>query len=295
MRAILIILLCPIFLLFPSFGSAKLTRSLPTKSVAPTPAATVAPSPVTAAQAAPKSSAPPSYGAAIRDYQENHFNQAFGEFQNYFNAGHDFSALDYNWGLVAYKLKKLGLAVGLLRRALFLNPDLLQARKALSFVSAELPQSWNENPSTWSEIRQNILDKFTFNQVAALGWLLFCLSGFLGIRYLSKRRKSIRADQTPPPFPVVTTISTVLFLIIFALGIAKAVAINEIRATVISQTSLRTGPSKQDNPIFDLLEGFDVSVKVVQNGWVQVSLESGQVGWIPASALFQYTGHHLLW
>ncbi len=247
------------------------------------------------AVATPQPGAVPSYADAIRAYQENHYDDAFASFQKYFNAGHDFAALDYNWGLTAYKLKKNGLAAGLLRRALYLNPDLRQASQALSIILSGLPHAWSDNSSLWGALRSQFLDKVTLNQLLLLAWVLFCFAGFFLIRHFAKRRQAHREQQGPPPFPVLAAALGVLFFISFSLAVAKAFTLREICATVIAPTALRTGPSAQDNPIFDLLEGYSVSVQSVQNGWVQVVLGSGQIGWVPAQALFQNTGRRLLW
>jgi hypothetical protein len=58
---------------------------------------------------------------------------------------------------------------------------------------------------------------------------------------------------------------------------------------------MRTGPSSEDNTIFDLLEGADVVVKQVQPNWVLVSAPSGVAGWVPAQDLFQHSGKKNLW
>ena len=237
----------------------------------------------------------PSYAAAIRAYQENHYDEAFASFQKYFAAGHDFAALDYNWGLAAYKLKKNGLAVGLLRRALYLNPDLRQASQALTITLKGLPHEWSDNSSLWGSLHAQLLDRVTLNQSMVPAWLLFCLSGIFLVRYFAKRRKAHREQQNPPPPPVLATMLGVLFFISLFFVAAKAFTLDEIRATVIEPTAMRTGPNAQDNPIFDLLEGYNVSVQSVQNGWVHVALDSGQIGWVPAQTLFQSTGRRLLW
>ncbi len=265
--------------IFLSFEFSFLARGATTTPPAPTQA----------------TEAPASYSAGLQNYQEGHYDQAFTAFQNYFNAGHDSAPLDYNWGLTAVKVKKAGLAAGLLRRALFLNPDLRQAYAALDIVLEGLPHEWNEDPSTWTQFRTQLLDKLTLNQTLLLAWIFFCLSGLLLVRYFARRRQALRDQKPLPVFPSLSVALAVLFVFSFTISAAKIISLNEVRATVISATQLRTGPAAQDNAIFDLLEGFDVSVKSIQSGWVQVELDSGQVGWVPAQTLFQHTGHRRLW
>jgi len=245
---------------------------------------------------APTQAAAPTFEAGVKLYQEQHFAEAFDTFKSVYSAGRDFAALHYNWGLAAYKLQKKGLAIGLWRRALYLDPELAPASSALELAAHEMPRNWNEEVSTWNKLRADILDRVSLNKLAIATWLFLSIGGFLFVRYVSQRLRAFRNEEPLPPFPIVASVLAGLFVVMAALSVAKLVAMNEIDATVITATTpIRTGPSVEDNAIFDLLEGFEVLVRSTQKGWVQVSLKSGQVGWVPAESLFQNTGRQKLW
>jgi tetratricopeptide (TPR) repeat protein len=231
----------------------------------------------------------------VRLYQEKHYPEAFDVFKSLYESGRDFAALHYNWGLTAYQLQKKGLAAGLWRRALFLDPELGPASRALSLVSNELPHSWSDEASLWSQLRSSVLSKVSFNKLAFVAWLFFVLGGFLFIRYLGQRKHALTEELSLPPFPAVAAVFVAAAVVTIALTLAKFVAVNEISATVVTAAAIRTGPSAQDNAIFDLLEGLEVFVRGTQKGWVQVSLRSGQIGWIQMENLFQSTGNRRLW
>ncbi len=236
------------------------------------------------------------FQSGIKLYQEQKYDEAGQKFKKEFLDGKDFAALHYNWGLASYKLKKRGLAVGLWRRALFIDPDFRPAAQALEFSSQELPRDMTDSLSTWSLFRSRILDRASLNKFLVLSWIFLALGGFLTIRYLAARRVSLRQELPMPRAPTVgIALITGLFIFV-ALSAGKFISLFEIHATVIDATaSLRTGPSLEDNAIFDILEGFDVIIETVHSGWAQVTLTSGQSGWVKTDALFQHTGKLRLW
>jgi len=229
--------------------------------------------------------------------QEQKYDEAFAQFQNEYAAGKQFAALFYNWGLSAYKLQKLGLAVGLWRRALSADPELRRAQAALNFVSHELPRdSVSYEKSGWTSLRQNIFDRVSLNKLLAIAWIFFLTAGLLLIRYAGARKRALVTDQPLPGIPYVGYVFSLLFVVSLALSAGKAISLFETRATVTTAAaSLHTGPSNDDNVIFDLIEGLEVTVKQVKDSWSQVTIASGVTGWVSTENLFQHTGKKRLW
>src|SRR5690349_14665176 len=100
------------------------------------------------------------FQAAIRLLQEEKNAEAADLFVKEYTAGKDFPALFYNWGHAAYRLGKKGMAAGLWRRALYLDPDLSVAQQALDYVERELPKDGAAgNLSSWASFRLNVLER----------------------------------------------------------------------------------------------------------------------------------------
>ncbi len=236
------------------------------------------------------------FQSGIKLYQDQKYSEAAEKFKKEYADGKDFAALHYNWGLASLKLKKRGLAVGLWRRALFLDPDFRPALQALEYISHEMPKDNGEALSTWGALHTKILDRASLNKFFVSTWLFCALGGFLFIRYLSARGVSLKKELPMPKAPTVAVALLIAFLVLGGLSVLKIVSLNEIHATVTeASVSLHTGPSAEDNIIFDVLEGFDVIVDTISTGWVQISLSSGQSGWVRADDLFQHTGRAKLW
>ncbi|OFZ19367.1 MAG: hypothetical protein A2Z20_01915 [Bdellovibrionales bacterium RBG_16_40_8] len=238
-----------------------------------------------------------SYQEGIRLMQDEKYAEAATVFEKEFKSGKNFATLFFNWGLSAYKLQKRGLALALWRRALYIEPSLSASRQAISFISTELSrESSAEEQGGWYYFRASILDRASLNTFLFFSWLPFIVSGFLLIRYFGAKRNALKSEQLLPKFPVTGVICAAVFIVSFFLTAAKAWSLTEPRATIINTSvSLRTGPSLEDNSIFDLMEGLDVTIRQAQNSWALITLNSGVSGWVPTSALFQHAGRTPLW
>lgn len=237
------------------------------------------------------------FSSGLRLLQEQKFEEASKQFESEYQNGKSFSALYFNWGLSSYRLGKKGLAVALWRRALFFDPELQPAHQALEFIAAELPRQVTEaNLSGWPAFRINILDRVSLNKLLFLCWLFFLSAGILLIRHWGSYSRAIKNTTPMPKFPIIGVSIACALLISLFISIAKGVTLFEDRATVISNTvALRTGPSLDDNSIFDLTEGFDVIIKQVQNSWALITVTAGVSGWVPTESLFQHNGKTRLW
>jgi len=236
------------------------------------------------------------FQAGIKLYQEQKYPDAAEKFRKEFEDGKDFASLHYNWGLAAYNQKQKGLALGLWRRALFLDPEFRPAQQAAEIVARELPRDTSGDVSTWWSFRSRVLDRASIGKFLLLTWVLLALAGFILVRYWAARRNAL-AKELPLPKPPTVGIGLLLFMLLFAVCSAcKIFSIFEVHATIVSQTAtMHTGPSADDNTIYDVLEGFDVVVQSVHKDWVQIVLHSGQSGWVKADSLFQHTGKTRLW
>jgi len=235
--------------------------------------------------------------AGLQQLQEKNYSHAAELFQKEYAAGKSFPALYYNWGHAAYYQRQLGLAVGLWRRALYMDPELSAANQALAYIAGELPRDIAANQlSGWRGFQVHVLDRVGIEKLLAASWLLFVITGFLLIRFWAAYVKALRAETPKPKTPTIAVALAIMFLTSAMLSVAKGVSLFESRATVVSkEVALRTGPNENDNVIFDLFEGLDVSIQQVQNSWALVTIGSGASGWVPTTALFQHTGRNNLW
>lgn len=244
-------------------------------------------------QAAKAQDAPVSYQNALRLSQEQKYADALKEFEATFSLNPQNVYNLYNWGLAAYQMDRKGLAVALWRRALYQSPDFSPAKAALDFARSQMPSDAFTPPAAGSieNLKTGFLRTIPLGNLLLLHLMLFAFLGWLIIRYLAQRKKADQAELAPPPFPFIS----VLFLILFVLSSALlALALqfrSELRATVVNPNApLKTAPQTDASTVFNLLEGTEVVVQEKQKEWTLISYPGGMTGWIQSENLFQSSG-----
>ena len=228
------------------------------------------------------------YQSALKAYQDRNYPEAETAFRDFLKAEPENTIALYNYGLAAYQQNKKGLAVAAWRKALRLDPDMNLAKKALFFAQTEMPaEVFNSDSSYWESLRNNVLNQAPLQHFLGLTTLLFLFSAYLGIRYFGARHRALRDEKPLPPFPTVLVFLAVGLGGALWLTTSKVMADLETRATVVaSSIELRTGPSAEDNALFELIEGSEVIVLRQVQDWVQVRYPNGLAGWVPAASLF---------
>lgn len=233
-----------------------------------------------------------AYQKGLRLYQEANYEEALGLFKAFVREEPNNIPALYNMGLSAYQAAKRGLAVGAWRRALFFDPGFKPARQALELARSEMPREAFQGPRGYRGfLETHILSVTTLIQHISLNVLLLLGCGIILIRYFAKRANALATDQSLPPFPFFGSFLSLLFFLSLILVLQKAHWDKAPRATVISKNlNLYSGPSSQQNILFDLSEGFQVVIRQTQGEWAQVTYPGGLTGWTYKEQLFQTTG-----
>lgn len=238
------------------------------------------------------SDATPVYQAALKYYQDKNYAEAEKKFEEFLKLEADNLFGLYNLGLSAFNNNKRGYAVAAWRRVLSVDPDFSPALKALSYAETQMPSDvFSTQNSTWESLRKNVLSLAHLDRFFGLTVLLLLFSSFLGVRYYGARHRAFRDEKPLPPFPTVLIFFVALLLLSSAATVAKTIADTEARATVISKDlSVRSGPSSDDNILFDLIEGSEVILVREVEQWAQISYPGGLSGWVPSNSLLKTSG-----
>lgn len=244
-------------------------------------------------QASAPSDGEGAFQEGLKLFQEQKYIDAMAEFQKSDTENPDQPVNLYNWGLAAFLSNKAGLAVGLWRRALFLSPHFNEASKALDFAQSKMSSAAFLPPSAGSleKFKVGLLRKMSLGNVLLLNFLLFVFTGWLSIRYFSKRKQKIEQEEEPPPISFISIGFAILFV---ASSVLLVIALDfhfENRATSIEQNvSLKTAPQDSANTVFTLLEGSEVIIEDIENDWALATYPGGMTGWIKTSQLYQSNG-----
>jgi tetratricopeptide (TPR) repeat protein len=235
------------------------------------------------------------FQSGIKLYQEGQFAKAMEVFSSLAPSEKDSPANLYNWGLAAYKADQKGLALGLWRRALDVEPSFFRAEAALEKASKEMSaESFRFAEGNFSELKYGKLRGLSLDSLLSIHFLLFAFAGWLLIKYGLARRESLKDEKPLPPFPYLGLLFGLMF-IVTSLMVGLRFSLDfESRATVTSKVaSLRTGPQESANELFQTIEGMEFIIERVESGWALVTRPNGMTGWIDTSKLIQTSGEKL--
>lgn len=188
-----------------------------------------------------------------------------------------------NLGLTSFQLNDKGQAIALFRRALALEPDMKTAREGLRFAVSKLEiKEIPHRIETYETIRSNVLQLTTLRVFLALTAILILAAGWFLLSWLGERRRALRAQEAPAPFPVKVGALLTLALAGIALTVLKLYDGTLPRGTIVGgKIEARSAPAESGVVLFELHDGFEVLMREVKDGWVQVAYPGGLTGWIP--------------
>jgi tetratricopeptide (TPR) repeat protein len=237
--------------------------------------------------------------------EESDLNSAFNNYQKSYQSG-DFEAakttleealkshthnsnLIYNLGLTEYKLGKVGLAIGLWRKALFINPQLNEARMALDYALGHMEAKplAKSSDSTWIWLEKLIVDYLSFNLLWPLFLVCFFAFGYQFIKFLGAKKRAFANDE---PSPILQTKTITLFMIAIFLGVISVVSYVNIvtpKAIVIAKTAeVKTGPGSDFATLSEIPEGTEVLIRDKDNQWYKIEDPMGRIGWADGTQVF---------
>ncbi|RYZ67979.1 MAG: hypothetical protein EOP05_17020, partial [Proteobacteria bacterium] len=172
--------------------------------------------------------------------------------------------------------------------ALALSPGFYPAEKSLTWTRGKLEKAdIPHDVEFWETLRSSVLTDLSMEKFEALTVILFSIFLWLALGYVGRRRRAILDEKPLPAPPFAASIVGVIFLVIGLLTLAKAVDIQDTRATVIvKKVEARALPEAGATVLFDLYEGLEVVVRGSRQGWIQVTYPGGATGWVTRSSVF---------
>lgn len=237
--------------------------------------------------------------------EENNLSSAFNTYQKSYQA-EDFAAakisiedalktnthnsyLIYNLGLTEYKLGKAGLAIGLWRKALSINPQFNEPRQAINYAVGQMqskPLAQNVD-STWAWLEKLITERLSFNYLWPVFLICLFTFGILFIRYLSAKKKAFAEDLPSPHLGTKPIVFLVLTLCLGFVSFFSYSDLNSVKGTIIEKTSaIKTGPNTENATLFELPEGTQVLIRDKEKGWYKIEDPTGRIGWTEGTQLF---------
>lgn len=224
-----------------------------------------------------------------KSYQSNDFETTKSTIEEALKSDTHNSYLIYNLGLTEYKLGKTGLAIGLWRKALSINPQLNDARQALDYAISQMPAKplAKTTDSTWVWLEKLIVDYLSFNVLWPLFLISLFVSGYMFIKYLGAKKKAFANDEAPPILGTKPVLFLMITLCLGALSFFSFTDLVTTKATAIAKpTEIKTGPSADYGTLFEIPEGTEVLIRDKEAEWYKIEDPTGRVGWAMGDQLF---------
>ncbi|TXC76183.1 tetratricopeptide repeat protein [Luteibaculum oceani] len=216
-------------------------------------------------------------------YKTEEYSEAIKAYESLIEDQSNNVALFYNLGNSYYKTQNLGKAILYYEKALKLNPDYEKAAYNLKLANARVADRVESSPSIafynkWNKFLLSI-GSGSFAFVAILFSVLIGLGIFLFIT-----GKSVSSRKTGFALGIVSFIGFGLFVF---LSISAATYTNRSPEGIIltKKVDIKTEPKADANTAFVLHEGAKVSISSNLDGWVEIKIANGNMGWIKSQDL----------
>ncbi len=224
---------------------------------------------------------PTSFLDGAKAYQIKDYKKAQSIFASLSREYPDNPNLLFNLGLSEFHLQRPGLALGLWRKAKFLDKSFSPAQKAVSYAEDRL----------FPDRERLSLSKNLYHWATELSlhfWIFLSLeSAFLFFWFVLEYGVRLKKSPLLWPFWIYTFIP--LMILSSSLSFVIYTDRNQTKATVIQKNRLtHTSPSPKSPSLSELREGELVSVKKFHGDWVQILTPGGSPGWVPASSLILF-------
>ena len=225
----------------------------------------------------------PGFLDGVKAYQEKDFEKAQEIFTPILAEHPENPSLLFNLGLAEYQLGNFGMALGLWRKARFLDQSFAPVSNAIEFTEEKLFP--DQQSSSFFIVIFNWLKNRPAHLWLLISFLSLALGGWLTLEYGVKRRLPFSL------WPTLIYFAAPLFL--FSSVFSSLVVIDEskTKATVIEKNQLtHANPSDTSPTLSELNEGQVVFVEKAHGSWVQVRTFNGSPGWVPQTSLIAFRG-----
>lgn len=219
----------------------------------------------------------------IAAYRSKDYKKAQELFSGLTQENPDNPALLYNWGLAEYHLGRMGLALGLWRKARTLGTQSIPIEQAIAFTEDQLFP--NQNDKTFIVTIYETLLRMPLWLWWFFSLVSFTTAGWWSLEYGVKKR------LTPNLWPSWLYFVFPLFVFTTIFATLDYFDHYKVSATIIEKDlPTRVGPTESSPALSQLSEGQLVQVEKYHEGWIQIRTKTGAPGWIPRNSAIEFRG-----
>ncbi len=221
--------------------------------------------------------------SANNAYQNNRFEQAVDYYDSLVNQGYHSSGLYYNLGNAYFKINDIAHAIYYYEKALKLSPNDEDIQSNLTIAKQMSVDKIEAVPVMFYVDWWNAI----LNFMSADSWAILLVFTFIALLvlivvFILSKNQRIRK------FLFLKGIF-VFFFLIFTLIVSIKKYRNltsQKEAIVFALTvNVKSSPDENSTDLFVLHEGTKVYIKDEVNGWLEIRIINGSVGWLPESTV----------
>ncbi len=215
-------------------------------------------------------------------YKEGKFQQATELYkESYLAEAHANTA--YNLGNAYFKTGQLGNAILYYKRALQAQPEFEACEQNLQIARERIIDKVDVAPrqrisAFWLSLKQSI-GVSTFSFIGLFVLFLACVGAVVYVMLTNAAFKRLGF------YGAIVCFVISLVAIFFAMSTVNDINNQKEGVLVISNQNVRTAPNNSSDLAFVIHEGTSFSVLQFQEGFAEIKLENGSIGWLPTNAI----------
>lgn len=228
--------------------------------------------------------APHSYQGANTAYEQGNWTAAIAGYEALVAAGVSHEDLYYNLANAFLRADRLGPAIYNYERALRLAPDFSDARHNLAIARAEVARRWQDRMKS-AETEPTWIRVVTYLRATTLGAIfvacnLLFFGCLIGVRLLGRgpARSGLIAGSLFTGLAVFLAGAVLAGSIYFTRSVKLGIVLDD-------QLHMRDGAYEQSGEGALIHAGLRVRIIGRESGWVNIRLNNGHEGWVPAKSL----------
>lgn len=197
--------------------------------------------------------------------------------------GLESSALYYNLGNAYFRVNDMAHARLNYERALLMNPGDRDTRHNIDYLMTKIEDKILVADtfflSAWFSSVQNLLDSNTWAKVAAVSFILFilCLAVFFIGRYITMKKAAFYIG--------LVLLVLIIFANVFSYSQKKKIEYHDTAVIMAGSASMMSSPDINSKELVVLHSVTKVTVTKEDHNWLEVELDSGNIGWIQRDKL----------
>jgi hypothetical protein len=232
------------------------------------------------------------FSQGVENFRAGKFEDAKKAFLTLHNQFPEHEDILLNLGLIAFKEKRIGAAIGIWRKGLVKDSSNESLFRAVSFARTKLEkQDVPREFGAWERYREAVIGRISLPLVVGISGILLFSTGWLWLRWLGRRKRAFEEEAATPQAPIPALLTTLLFVSVIGIIASIFIDRSELRGTVLSaKVSVLSAPQLEATALFDLFEGLEVIIQetrtVDNKTWRRITFPGGLSGWVPSTSIF---------